>query len=197
MNRRILAVLGLGMVVAPWALAQMPSQGPATPSVVIPEDQRATKEQIAKLFEVMRLKQQMASMEQMMPSMVQQQIQAQTKELMARTPGGATLTPEQQEQVGKVTKQFMEKAYKMYPMDEMIADASAVYQRHISRDDADAVLVFYNSPVGRRLLDAQPVIMQEYMPIVMGRMQERTKALTDEMAKAMQDLMKSPAPEKN
>ncbi len=89
----------------------------------------------------------------------------------------------------------MDKALSVYPVEEMIADSIAVYQRHVSRDDADALIAFYSSPVGQRLLDAQPAIMQEYMPMVMNRVQERTKVLTDEMAKEMQEMMKSASSE--
>lgn len=199
MKASIVAGLGLAVIAAPWSIAQAPAPTQPAQVVAIPEDQQASKEQIGKLFEVMRLRQQMASMEQMMPQMVQKQIQAQTKDLMDKMPNGPALTPEQQEQVGKVTKLYMEKAFRIYPAEEMISDATQVYRRHISRDDADALIAFYGSPVGQRLLDAQPAIMQEYMPLVMGRMQERIKLLTGDMAKAMQDAMKAPssAPEKN
>src|SRR5215472_17492471 len=43
---------------------------------LIPSDQQPTTEQLSKLFDVMRIKQQMQSMRQMVPSMVQEQIQA-------------------------------------------------------------------------------------------------------------------------
>ena len=43
-------------------------------AAIAPENQ-ATPEQLTKLFEVMRIKQQMQSMRKMVPAMVQQQIQ--------------------------------------------------------------------------------------------------------------------------
>jgi hypothetical protein len=39
-----------------------------------------------------------------------------------------------------------------------------------------------------------PVIMQEYMPVVMQRVQERSKALTAGMSKDITDVLKSSAP---
>jgi hypothetical protein len=46
----------------------------AEPASTIPADQQPSPEQLSKLFEVMRIKQQMASMRMMVPGMVQQQI---------------------------------------------------------------------------------------------------------------------------
>ena len=76
----------------------------------------------------------------------------------------------------------------------MISDMSGLYQRHLSRTDIDAFIAFYGSPAGQHLLDQQPAIMKEYMPMVMGRVQERTKALTDEMADDLAQLSKSMTP---
>jgi hypothetical protein len=71
---------------------------------------------------------------------------------------------------------------------------SDIYQRYLSRTDVEAFIVFYSSQPGQDLLNMQPVIMKQYMPVVMKRTQERTKALTDEMIKDMNDLIKvSPA----
>jgi hypothetical protein len=188
---KILAFIGLAATMAPCILAQTAAPAP------LPADQQASKEQIAKLFEVMRIRQQMESMMKSLPAMMQQQIQASTRQLTARL-GGASLTAQQQESISKMTQKVMEKTAAMYPVEEMIADCIGVYQRHVSRDDADAVIAFYTSAVGRRLLDAQPAIMQEYMPLVMGRMQEKTKELTDEIAKDIQEMMKSQSdPSKN
>jgi hypothetical protein len=54
----------------------------------------------------------------------------------------------------------------------------------------DAFIAFYATPAGQHLLDAQPAIMQEYMPLVMSRMQVRSKALSEEMMKEVGDILK-------
>ena len=58
----------------------------------------------------------------------------------------------------------------------------------------DAFIAFYQSPAGQHLLDAQPAIMQEYMPLVMNRMKERSKALTDDLMKDMAEFSAAAAP---
>ena len=161
----------------------------------IPPDQQATKAQLAKLFEVMRLRQQFDGMIKMLPAMVQQQMHAQMKEMLAQMPAGKTPTPEQEAALDKLMKKYMEKAVAIYPADELIDDATTVYQRHMTRTDVDAFIAFYSSPAGQHLLDAQPVIMQEYMPMVMQRIQSRTKELYLEMAGDMQEFLKESAPQ--
>ena len=197
-NAKFVAVLGLGLVAGGWGVARAQDAAPAAPAVAaLPEDQQATKEQIAKLFDVMRLKQQIDTMLKMMPVMMQQQIKVQQEEALKKLPSGQKLTPEQQEQLDRFNHRMLEKAFNLYPAEEMIADITTVYQRHISRNDVEAMITFYNSAAGQHLLDAQPAITQEYLPLVMGHMKERSQAFSEEMAKEMQELLKPAAPEKN
>jgi len=84
-------------------------------------------------------------------------------------------------------KKYMERALSLYPPDEMIADLSGIYQRHLSKEDVDGIIAFYSSPAGQHMVELAPVAMKEYMPLVMGRMQERSKALAEEMKKDMKE----------
>jgi hypothetical protein len=69
----------------------------------------------------------------------------------------------------------MERASGLYKSDEMIANMTAPYQKYLTRSDVDGIIALYSSPAGQRLLDIQPVIMQEYLPLVMQRMLDRGK----------------------
>ncbi len=193
----IAAVIGMGLAMVPWAvLAQAPAVQPAdTPTAAataaIPADQQPSKEQLAKLFELMRLRDQLATITKMMPAMMQQQMTAQIKQMQQDHPEMASSMAEEQQQA---STKFMERAMDLYPADEMIADMAGLYQKHMTRSDVDGIIVFYSSPAGQHLLDIQPVIMQEYMPLVMQRVQERLKPLTDEMIKEMKEIPKSQTP---
>jgi hypothetical protein len=199
MNRtcKFAAAIGVGLALAPWAMtAQAPAAQPAAQSTAaptIPADQQPTKEQLAKLFEVMRVRQQMQSVMKALPAMIQQQIKAQSDQMAAKMPEGKQMTPEQQAAVDKLMQKYMDKALNIYPIDEMLDDMAVIYQHHVIRADVDAFIAFYSSPAGQHLLDAQPAIMQEYMPMVMKRTQERTKALTDELMKDMEEAVKATA----
>jgi uncharacterized protein len=190
----IAVVLGAGLMMMPCVMiAQTPANHAAAAPAAIPLDQQPTKEQLAKLFEVMRLREQMQNAMKMVPGMVQQQVQAQAKEMTAKLPGGAP-TAEQQVAIEKVLNKYLEKAISVYSVDEMIDDMGTIYQHHLSRTDIDAFIAFYGSPAGQHLLDQQPAIMQEYMPMVMKRVQERSKVLTNELIKEMEEITKPQAP---
>ena len=158
---------------------------------LIPSDQQPTTEQLSKLFEVMRIKQQMQSMRQMVPSMVQEQIQAAVKQTEAGLPAGSKLTAEQRERMQAIMSKYVGKSMDLYPADEMLTDMTAIYQRHLSKDDVDGLIVFYSSPAGQHLLNAQPVIAQEFMPVVMSKVAERSQVMKKEMMKEMGEVVGS------
>jgi hypothetical protein len=193
------AVIGFGLALAPWTIfAQAPAAAPAPDTAtveVIPPDQQPTKEQLNKLFEVMHLKDQMQSMMKMMPALIQQQMKEQQKQVASKFPGGA-LKPEQLEDISKIMDKYMEKALSIYSIDQMLEDMAAIYQRHLSREDVDAYIAFYGSPAGQHLLNLTPVMMQEYMPMAMKRVQETTKTLTDDMTKEMLECINPDEPAK-
>ena len=186
-----LAILAMGAALIPAAFCQTQPASPdaqaETQARVIAPDDQPSNEQLARLFEVMQLKQQLANMTKTLPAMIQQQVSQQLKSMTASMPAGS-ITPEQQAAFDKIMKKYMDKAMSLYPADEMIADMSGIYQRHLSKEDVDAMIAFYVSPAGQHLLELSPVAMKEYLPLVMSKMQSRSKALTDEMTKDMETI---------
>jgi hypothetical protein len=161
---------------------------------VIPLDQQPSKQQLAKLFELMKIREQTASMMQTLTGMIQQQVRQQEKEMTANQTTGASLTPEQQAALDGVMNRSLEKALNLFTVDEMLDDMAALYQKHFTREDVEAYIAFYSTPAGKRLLQITPVIMQQYMPVMMQRIEERSKALNAEMSKEIGDVLKSSAP---
>jgi len=204
MNRKckFAAVIGMGVALASWTVsAQAPeaqqageSAPDAVTAQVIPPDQQPTQEQLAKLFEVMRVKEQLASVTKMMPALMQQQMQAQAKQMQKGHPEMASMTEEQQQASAKVMSKYMGRVMNLYTPDEMTADMAAIYQKHLTQADVDGMIAFYSSPAGQHMLDVVPVIMKEFMPVVMQRINERIKPLTDEMTKEMAEISKSTPP---
>jgi uncharacterized protein len=184
-----MAVCAQAIAVGADGTMQQEKQGPS----IAPENQ-ATTEQLAKLFDVMRIKQQMQSMRMMVPGMVQQQIQSAMKQTEAELPAGSKLTAEKREKMQAIMNKYVGKAMDLYPTDEMLTDMTAIYQKHLSKDDVEGLIAFYSSPAGQHLLDAQPVIAQEYMPLVMGKVAQRSQAMTKEMMKEMADVAPTSKP---
>lgn len=52
----------------------------------------------------------------------------------------------------------MSKTFASY---DLLAEMVPIYQRHISQEDMDAILKFYRTDSGRRLLEAQPAMVAE------------------------------------
>jgi len=195
-NHPIATICGAILLLLPTAgLAQAapeaaPNSSAPAASTIAPADQ-ATKEQLAKLFEAMRIRDQMQSMRRIIPTAVESQLKEQMQAMMAQNSSGPKLTADQREQFDRLMQKYMEKAVNLYPIDEMLADMTVLYQHYLTREDVDAMIAFYGSTAGQHLLDAQPKIAREYMPLVMQRMSERTKVLTAEMMKDVAALKES------
>jgi len=174
-------------------LSEQASRQAASPNSM-GSDQQASPEQLGKLFEVMRIKQQMQSMRTMVPGMVQQQIQSAMKQTEESIPAGSKPTTEQREKMQAIMSRYVSKSMDLYPTDEMLTDMTAIYQKHLSKDDVEGLITFYGSPTGQHLLDAQPVIAQEYMPMVMGKVTQRSQVMMKEMMKEMADVVPASKP---
>jgi hypothetical protein len=185
----VAAIISCTLVSAQSAQPATQTAAPTTTPATVPADQQPTPEQLAKLFDVMRIRVQMQSVRQMLPVMISQQIKATISQTEAGLPAGTKLTPEQRAAMDKVMNKYVGKAMDLYPPDEMVADMTRLYQQHLTRDDVDAMIAFYSSTSGRHLLDAQPVITREYMPLVIGEVTERSQALTREMMKEMAEIV--------
>lgn len=191
-THRLIAVLGLGFALAPFAsFGQATGLSPAeattpvqTAPAIAPEDQ-ATKEQLEKLFDVMHARRQIQSMLKIIPTMMEKQVRQQFDETTAQISSGKKLTDEQRAAIDRVLHQYLSEAMNLYSTDEMLDDMTGLYRKYLTREDVDAMIAFYSSSAGQHLLEAQPKIVQEYMPLVMQRAQERMKTLT---AKMMKDL---------
>lgn len=180
---------------APTAEAGQRSQGIDAAQAVVPPDQQATREQLTKLFEVLRVRKQMAQYMGMMSSMMQQSMRQGMQQAMTQVPDAQQLTPAQQAKLEDIFAGYTKKTMSIYTADEAVEDAAAVYQRHMSRSDVDAYIAFYSSPPGQRFLDVQPVILKEFTPIVLNKVEERSKALQTGLMQDIANFVKAQKPQ--
>jgi uncharacterized protein len=160
---------------------------PATAQVTvsIANDSPATKEQIQKLFDVMQIRQQ----SHVMMDSVQKQMQAMsTQTIQARYPQ-ITMA-----QLARATK-ISQEALKDLPLDAMLDDMIPVYQKHLTQTDADAMIAFYSSPTGQKLVQQMPEITQEAMQISYKRMQKQIDAVMQRVEDSMKE-DEQPKPQK-
>ncbi len=75
----------------------------------------------------------------------------------------------------------------------MLDDMIPVYQRHLTKQDVDSMLAFYNTPTGQKLLREQPAMMAEGMQATQPRMQKMMSDLMDKVEQMVSEETKSPA----
>lgn len=180
----ILAAAGL-VLCGTYATAQALAEAPAMAAAQVPQADQPTDVQIAKLFEAMRVKDQMAALTKMMPQIAQQAFTEQMQQMQKDHPEMAKMSPEQQQAISNVMSKYMERIMSIATSDDMLSDMAAIYKRHLTGADVEGAVAFYRSPAGEHFLDMVPVIMQEFMPTEMHKIQERMKPVLDEMQKEM------------
>lgn len=169
------------------------------PAPGLPPDQQASSAQVTKLLQLMHPHDQLQLLMKAMPlpfsALIKSQFQLQVSLKTGNRPDALTL--EQQASLAVLRDKYMQKALTLYSTDDMIAEMSPIYQRHMTSADVDAYIAFYSSPAGQRMVDLQPVIDKEYMPVGMRRILAAQKQLTDEMKKDIDACIGSAPPARN
>jgi hypothetical protein len=84
----------------------------------------------------------------------------------------------------------MDDMYKKMPWDQIIDAMIPAYQKHFTKGDINAMLAFYSSPTGQKLLRDMPAIVSESMgsamPILRNHIQEMQSKL-EQQSKDMVD----------
>lgn len=90
----------------------------------------------------------------------------------------------------RMNKQMDEMVSDM-PWDEMIDAMVPTYQRHLTKGDVDALVAFYSSPTGQKIIREMPSMMAEametMMPIMRNRMDRTTQRVKREMAAMLKE----------
>jgi len=162
----------------------LPAQTPVI-APPLPIELRATDEQIATLLDVMRVKDQLADILNLMPMIMQQQMSTLPEKF-----SGLQLTPEQKEIVENFMQRNIERSLNLYPINAVIADAGTVYQKYVHREDIDALIAFYRTPAGQRMLDAQPIMATELATLIMSRAEKFSRTFGEELVRETQELIK-------
>jgi hypothetical protein len=140
-------------------------------------DSPATRDEILALFNLMHVR------EQVQPAMefvARQQRAIIHDNLKRQTP---RISPENLAKLDQFTTDIM----KELPVDGMLEDMIPVYQRHLTKNDVDAMSAFYSSPTGQKLLHEMPAMTTESMQAASPRIQalmdqvmERARAMAKE-----------------
>lgn len=174
--RRILLAAALGFCTPLLGFAQQTTQTAS--------DAPATKEDIQKYLDVTHSREMMAKMADAMSAPMHKMLHEQYLK------GKDKLPPDFEERTAKMMDDWM----KSFPWDEMLDSMVPVYQKHFTKGDVNALIAFYSTPTGQKLLRDMPAIMQEAMERMMPLIQKQMDAMNARMQQEVAQMMKDYKP---
>lgn len=75
------------------------------------------------------------------------------------------MLPAMQQMIPDAPVEFWDTFKQELDANELMDNLIPVYQKHLSEEDIHAILAFYTTPAGKKLISVQPIIMQESMLI--------------------------------
>lgn len=171
--KRILTITALGLFAATAAFARQTAS-----------DTPATKEDIQKYLDVVHSKEMMTKTMEAMSKPMRQMMH---EEYLR---GKEKLPPDFEERMSK----RMEEDLKSMPFDEMLQAMVPVYQKHFTKGDINALLAFYSSPTGQKMIRELPAITAEAMQAVMPILREKMDAMTQRLQQDVAQMKKDYTP---
>ena len=145
-------------------------------------DTSASREDIRKLFDVMRIRDQM---KQLMDQVTNQMKSMNHEQIKKHDP---QVTDEEIARLDAMSDQYL----KDIPIDGMLDDMVPVYQKHLTKADVDAMVGFYSSPTGQKILTEMPAMTAEGMQAMQPRMRKMMEDASEKMEKMTQQQKAKP-----
>ena len=168
--KRLLPILILGLFCSAATWAQ---QNPA--------DAPATKEDIQRYFDLIHSHETLAQMVDAMAKPMHQMIHEDFMKDKDKLPADFEAHMDK----------MMDDMMKSFPWDEMLQAMVPVYQKYLTKGDIDALVVFYSSPTGQKLMRELPAIpaegMQVMMPLIQKQIDGMNERLQQEVAQMLKD----------
>src|SRR5207253_9631981 len=91
----------------------------------------------------------------------------------------------------------LDEVIKAMPFEELEQAVVPVYQKHLTKADVDALIAFYSSPTGQKLITEMPAIVAESMQAAYPIMQKRMNAMIEHMQQEIAQRTKDSKPTTN
>ncbi len=143
-------------------------------------DAPASKEDIQKYLDAIHshdmMKQMIGAMSQSMHQMIHEQfLKDQDK-----------LPPDFEERMNK----FLDDSMNQMPFDEIMEAMIPTYQKHFTKSDIDALVGFYSSPTGQKILREMPAVMADSMQAAMPLIQKQVEKMQERVQEQVSELTK-------
>lgn len=133
-------------------------------------DAPASKEDIERYFDAMHVRDMMKST---MDTMTKQMHQVTHGMLQKQS----SLPPDAEARLDKTTDEM----FKNLPIDDLIQVMIPVYQKHLTKGDVDALVAFYSTPTGQKMIKELPAITAESMQASSGILQKMMAQATQQV----------------
>jgi uncharacterized protein len=160
---------------APKAPAQKTAAKPAA-------SEKPTQEQVLKLLELLRVRESM----QITVDAMKEQVKATAEQSLRENVAAPTV-----DQLTRVNT-IVNDVFKELVLDDLIQDVVPVYQKHLTRSDVEAVIAFYSTPAGKKILREQPAMIRESMQATAATQQKKMQLLLVKLEVRMRELIQGP-----
>jgi uncharacterized protein len=171
--KHLTAVLALCLLSATACVAQQSAA-----------DQPATKADIDRYFDAMHVR----DMTKNMMDAMSQQVRKMMHDQLQKTP---SLPPDAAEQMDK----FYDKIWADMPINDLLDAMEPVYAKHFTKGDIDALIAFYSTPVGKKMLAEMPAITQEAMQASFGVTQKYMDHVMEQVNQQIAQMQKDAQPD--
>ena len=160
--RLLLVLLAVSPAFAQQTVAEAAAQSRAAAEAKRVAAAPPTREDVLKLFDLLQITK---TLDAVINATKQQSMEIAEQMIRDRIPDA---TPEQKKQFMGMVEDVMRESLGTAAINEMLAATIPVYQHHLTKSDLDAMMAFYSSPVGQKILHEQPAMVQESMEASAG-----------------------------
>jgi uncharacterized protein len=139
----------------------------------------ASKEDIERYLEVMHSRDMMMKMVDAMSKPMHQMIHEQFAKDRDQLPADFE---------ARMTKEI-DDYLKNLPFEEMLQAMIPAYQKHLSKNDVDALVTFYSGPTGQKLIKEMPVMTAEAMQSMMPLLEKHIQAMTERVQQDITEMI--------
>lgn len=131
------------------------------PSATVAGDQPADLADIERYYDVMHMREQVKQLTEIMSHQASQMMHEALNE-----------QPNLPQTAKDRFNALYERILKNMPTEELLQAMAPIYAKHFTKSDINAIITFYSSPVGKKMIDETPEITQEAMQASVGVMQK-------------------------
>ncbi len=168
---------------APAAKKAGPSAARKSASLQSAPADAPTREEVLKLFDLLQINKTM----EIAVKTARAQSREMAEQMIQERAPDATL--EQKKQLEAMINDVMDQALGPAAMQQIMDATVPIYQKHLTKADLKAMMGFYTSPVGKKILREQPAMVEESMQAATGIQERIARSMFQKIDQRMQEIM--------